>query len=185
MTDINLYGIQLSQRTTKPTISFVRPAKTQVSLRNRAVWSVFTDRMYLLKPPDCQKRDKRELLPYWVNVQAEMSLCWSHRSYCRFRFALAQLYLTMYAVNTLTVKHQHLISNSILCTFNRLSRFWITVIDINRWSCVRTTSHSKGLLHASKSIFTNIIAITLLSYIFKYFASFSAVSSLRTGIFII
>ena len=29
----------MSQRTTKPTIRLVRPAKTQISLRIRAVWS--------------------------------------------------------------------------------------------------------------------------------------------------
>ena len=36
---------------------------------------VFTDRMCLLQPPGYPKRDKRELLPYWVSVQANLSLC--------------------------------------------------------------------------------------------------------------
>ena len=34
---------------------------------------VFGDRM-------CLKKDKREPLPYWVDVQTDRSLCWS---YCR------------------------------------------------------------------------------------------------------
>ena len=58
----------------------------------RSLIRVFADRMCLLKPPIYPKRDKREPLPYWVDVQADLSLCWSHRSYCRFCRALAQLY---------------------------------------------------------------------------------------------
>ena len=30
-------------------------------------------------------------LPYQVNVQADLSHCWSHRSYCKFCRALAHL----------------------------------------------------------------------------------------------
>ena len=45
--------------------------------------------MCLLQSPGYPKRDKREPLPYWVDVQADPSLCWSHRSYCRFCRALA------------------------------------------------------------------------------------------------
>ena len=30
------------------------------------------------------KIDKQEPLLYWMNVQADLSLSWSHRSYCRF-----------------------------------------------------------------------------------------------------
>ena len=35
------------------------------------------------------KRDKREPLPYWVDVLSDLSLCWSRRSYCRFCRGLA------------------------------------------------------------------------------------------------
>ena len=45
---------------------------------------VFADRMCLLQPPDYPKMDKRKSLPYWVDVHADLSLCWSNRSYCRF-----------------------------------------------------------------------------------------------------
>ena len=84
-----------SQRTTKPTIRLVRPAKAQISLRIRAVWSVFADRMCLLQPPGYPERDQREPLPNWVDVQAELSLCWSHRSYCSFCRALAHRLLVL------------------------------------------------------------------------------------------
>ena len=50
----------------------------------RSLIRVFTDRMYLLQPPGYLKRDRRELLLYWVGIQADLSLCWSQRSYCRF-----------------------------------------------------------------------------------------------------
>ena len=37
------------------------------------------------------KEDKREALSYWVDVQADLCICWLHRSYCRFCSALAQI----------------------------------------------------------------------------------------------
>ena len=63
----------------KPTISFVRPAMTQISLRIRALVRVLADRVSLLQHPGYQKRDKRVPLPYWVDLQADMSLFWLHR----------------------------------------------------------------------------------------------------------
>ena len=53
--------------------------------------SVFADRMCLLQHLGYSKRDKGEPLPYLVNAQADLSLCWSHRSYCRFCCALAEI----------------------------------------------------------------------------------------------
>ena len=66
----------------------VRPAKTQISLRIRAVWTVSADCICLLQPPGYPKRDQREPLPYWIDVQADLSLYWLHRSYLRFCRAL-------------------------------------------------------------------------------------------------
>ena len=43
-----------------------------------------------LQSPGYPKRDKRVPLPYWVDVHADLRLCWLHRSYCRFCRALAQ-----------------------------------------------------------------------------------------------
>ena len=52
------------------------------------------DGIRLLQPLGHPKRDKREFLLYRVDVHADLSLCWSHRSYCRFYRALAHvLYL--------------------------------------------------------------------------------------------
>ena len=55
----------------------------------RRLMRVFTDRMCLLQPPGYPKRDKRESLPYWLDVQADLSIFWSHSSYYRFCRALA------------------------------------------------------------------------------------------------
>ena len=36
---------------------------------------VIADRICFLQPPGFLKRDKREPLPYWVDVQTDLSLC--------------------------------------------------------------------------------------------------------------
>ena len=72
----------------KFTIKVVGPAKTPLSLV-----TVFADRMRFLQPSAYPKRDKREPLPYWVDVQADVCLCWSHRSYCIFCRALSDMSL--------------------------------------------------------------------------------------------
>ena len=45
---------------------------------------VFADRMCLRQPPGYPKKDKREPIPYWVDVhvQIDLNLCWLHISYC-------------------------------------------------------------------------------------------------------
>ena len=53
---------------------------------------VLAERICLLQPPGYPKRDKQEPLPYWVDVQADLSRCCSHRSYCRFCCALTQIW---------------------------------------------------------------------------------------------
>ena len=65
----------MSQRMTKPTKRLVLPAKTQISLRMCAFWTVFADRMCLLAPQGYSKIDKQEPLPYLVTVQTDLSLC--------------------------------------------------------------------------------------------------------------
>ena len=52
---------------------------------------VFTNSMCLLQPRGCPKKGKGEPLPNWLDLQADLSLCWSNRSYCRFCHALAHL----------------------------------------------------------------------------------------------
>ena len=51
----------------------------------------FANHMCLLQPSDYPKTDKQEPLPYWVDEQAYPSLCWLHRSYCRFCCVLAHM----------------------------------------------------------------------------------------------
>ena len=52
---------------------------------------VFTDYMCLLQPPDYPKRNEWEPLLYWVDVQADLSLCWFNMSYCKFWPGLAKM----------------------------------------------------------------------------------------------
>ena len=73
----------LSKHTTKPTIRRATSEDSYQPAHPRSLIRVFADRMCLLQPPGYPKRDERELLPYWVDVQADLSLCWSHKSYCR------------------------------------------------------------------------------------------------------
>ena len=54
----------------------------------RSLIRVFADRTCLLQPPGYPKRDKGEAMPFWMDLQADVSLCWTHRSYCRFCHAL-------------------------------------------------------------------------------------------------
>ena len=42
----------------------------------RSLIRVSADRMSLLQPQGYPRRDKREPLPYWVDVQADLNLCW-------------------------------------------------------------------------------------------------------------
>ena len=54
---------------------------------------IWEHRMCLLQPQGYPKRDEREFLPYEVDVQADLSLCWLHRPYCRFCLALVHICL--------------------------------------------------------------------------------------------
>ena len=81
------------QRTTKPTIRLARPANSDQPAQPRSLIWVFTDRMCLLQHLGYPKKGKREPLPCWMDVQADLSLCWLHRSYYRFCRALAHFIL--------------------------------------------------------------------------------------------
>ena len=60
---------------------------------------VSADCMCILRPLGYLKRDKLELLPHWIDVQADLSLRWSHRSYWLCR-ALAEFYLQLVPTST-------------------------------------------------------------------------------------
>ena len=51
--------------------------------------------MPFLQPSGYPKRDEQEVLPYWVDVQADLNLLWSYRSCCRFFHELAQMVLRL------------------------------------------------------------------------------------------
>ena len=70
----------------------MRPAKAQISLGIRPVWSVFTV---------CMKKDwifsypmnaQRSLWSDWADAQADLSLRWAHMPFCWFCHEAAQLY---------------------------------------------------------------------------------------------
>ena len=62
----------------------------------RSLIRVFADHMCILEPTGYLKRNVRDYLPYWVDVQADLNLCWSHRSYCRSCRALAHIHVLSY-----------------------------------------------------------------------------------------
>ena len=69
---------EMSHRTTKPTVNLC----DQRRLRSACASA---------QPLGYPKRDNRELLSYWVDVQVDLSLSWSHKSGCRLCHALAQI----------------------------------------------------------------------------------------------
>ena len=79
---------QMSQQNHKKTCA--TSEDSDQTARPRSLIRVFADRMCLLQPSGYQKWDEQEPLPYWVDVQTDLSRRWSHRSYCRFCQALAQ-----------------------------------------------------------------------------------------------
>ena len=79
----------MHQRTTEPTIRCA--SSEDMPAHPRSLLRVVADRMCFLQSPGYPKRDEQEPLPCWMDVQAFMSLCWSHRSYCRFYRVLVQM----------------------------------------------------------------------------------------------
>ena len=66
---------------------------TNQTAHSRSLIRVFADRMCLQQAPGYPKRNEREPLSYWIDVQADLNLCWSHRSYGTFCRALAHIKL--------------------------------------------------------------------------------------------
>ena len=81
-----------SQRTTKPTRRPVWPAKTQISLyTNPSMTRVLV--CPSLNSPAAEEGtcDQRRLWSDCADAQADLSLRWSHKFYCRFCRVLAQI----------------------------------------------------------------------------------------------
>ena len=99
-------------------------------------------------------QDKRKSLPYLVNVQTDLSVCWLHRSYCRFYRALAHFFLFS---DFLTV----LLNNNKNCDF-----LWET-IQLQRKNSYKN-SHWPRILDTSivfscVNVFINVNGHSLLS----------------------
>ena len=75
----------------QPTIRRANSGDLDQPAHPRSLIRVFTDHVCLLQPRGYPKGDKRESLPYWLDAQADLSLCWSHRSHCKFCRATAQI----------------------------------------------------------------------------------------------
>ena len=62
----------------------VRPAKTQISLGIRPVWSVFAVRMKKAWVLSYPLRAQRRLWSDQADAQADLSLCWAHSHFVGF-----------------------------------------------------------------------------------------------------
>ena len=81
-----------SQCMIKPLMRLMWAGKTQISLHICIVWSESSlIATCLLQPLGYPKRNKWEPLRYWMDVKDDLNLHWSHRTYCRFCRALAQI----------------------------------------------------------------------------------------------
>ena len=105
----------------------VRPAKTQIRLRIR----IFVDRMCLLQPPGYPKRDEREPLPYWVDAQDDLSLCWSNKLIVGFVvrwliYMYEHLYVTTRQIQ-MSRKRAIIVARSVLRLSGRFTGFTASV----------------------------------------------------------
>ena len=82
------YHHKLSQSTRKPTKWHMPLAKTQISLLIHAVWSEAWTNLGPLATHTVHSKDWSN----WVDTQADLSLCWVHRSFCWFCCGVAQIY---------------------------------------------------------------------------------------------
>ena len=73
----------MSRLMTKPTKCHVRPAKTQISVGFRPVWSVFACAQWVAKDPSFFHADSED----WsdrADAKADLSLRWEHMTYFWF-----------------------------------------------------------------------------------------------------
>ena len=88
---------------------------------------VKTDRMCHLQHQGYPKRDEQESLPYRVDVQADLSLFWSRRSYCRFCHALVHI-LVIYRLKVVS----HSSRQITICDADVLNAFLTWALKLNR-----------------------------------------------------
>ena len=78
------WTIRMSRPMTKLTKWHVRPAKTQISLGVRPVWSVFAVHMKKARVLSYPLRAQRRLWSDWADAQADLSLRWPHTHFVGF-----------------------------------------------------------------------------------------------------
>ena len=77
---------------TKLTKLHVRPAKTQVSLGIRPVWSESSlCAQWVAKDPSFPSCGQRRLWSDWADARADLSLHWAHMPFCWFCHAVVQI----------------------------------------------------------------------------------------------
>ena len=74
----------MSRDMTKTDKVTVRPAKTQISLGIRPVWSVFAVRSVGSLGPKLSSCGQRRLWSDWADAQADLSLRWAHTHFVGF-----------------------------------------------------------------------------------------------------
>ena len=76
--------VQMSRDMTKPTKWHVRPAKSQISLGIRPVWSVFAVRIKKAWVFSYPFSAQRRLWSDWADAQDDLSLRWAHSHFVGF-----------------------------------------------------------------------------------------------------
>ena len=125
--------MQLSRLTTKPTKWHVRPAKTQISLSIRPVQSEFSQcAQWVAEDPMFLHADSEDLSA-WTDAQADLSLRWAQRSFCKFFHEAAQLFSQYRAKKGVAIcKYQiwtsYIVSREAMCATveqrQNLIKFW-------------------------------------------------------------
>ena len=82
---------QMSLCMSKPTKWPVHPAKTQISLGIRPVWSEFSLSAWRSIGTLATHREHSEDWSVWADAQADQSLRWAHKSFCWFCHAQAKM----------------------------------------------------------------------------------------------
>ena len=163
--EVGLWNIwpHMSRDMTKPTNWHVCPAKTQISLGIRPVWSVFPVRMrkpwVLSYPVSPQWR----IWSDWADAQADLSLCWAHSHFVgfvmrRLKFSLFEKSILISQIN----ESQHYFKSFKISHF-----YWKHYHDIN-FAPGSAGQPSKKLWHYWQNLLiTPHIIIIKLEYCFN------------------
>ena len=89
--------------------------------------------------------DQQRLWSDCVDAQADLSLCWSHKSYCRFCRALAQMPLMVEKLI-----HNMLISKKLNTSYFILKQNSSTVKPVLKATCIKQSPIFKGQFSRSK-----------------------------------